>query len=68
MEEYAKWQEVTALQFGNNDTKEEKKEEKKEEEKTDPYDSDLPVSKVLGDDMYPCMVGMCGSAFGFMKV
>ena len=61
MEMFKKFQEKTSMTFGEAVTKEDVK------EGADPMTSDLPVSKAI-DDMYPCMLAMLGSAFGFMQV
>ena len=34
----------------------------------DIMDSTKPMSKAFADDMYPCMLAMLGSGFGFMTV
>ena len=38
------------------------------EQKQDVYTIDKPVEEALGDDMYPCVLAMMGSGFGFMTV
>ena len=44
------------------------KEEPDEKMKIDFFASEKPIVELLGDDMYPCMLAMLGSAFGYMKV
>ena len=62
---------MSAMKFDStNEEKAEVKEQQKEEKPlcVDVYAIDKPVTEVLGEDMYPCMLAMLGSAFAFMTV
>ena len=41
---------------------------KEKEAAPDYFAIDKPIAEAVGENMYPCLLAMCGSAFGFMKV
>ena len=61
-----KLQKITAIKF--KDDAASKQKESYQDIAEDIMNSEKPLSTAMGDDLYPCMLAMLGSAFGFMKV